>query len=105
MRKVALVVLIVLLGGLGIEVAARAYRVGQCNRFAKVVRGIAQERDRGVSSDAMRARLKATEAAQTKPNPEIDDLMESTITGIYGHPELTPDQCAAVALDGCLTHR
>jgi hypothetical protein len=97
--------LIVLLGGLGIEVAARAYRVGQCNRFAKVVRGIAQERDRGVSSDAMRARLKATETAQTKPNPEIHDLMESTITGIYGHPELTPDQCAAVALDGCLTHR
>jgi hypothetical protein len=66
MRKVALVVLIVLLGGLGIEVAARAYRVGQCNRFAKVVRGIAQERDRGVSSDAMRARLKATEAASAK---------------------------------------
>src|ERR1700680_1223236 len=106
MRKiVALVVLIVLLGGFGIEVGARAYRLRQCNHYAKVVRGMAQERDSGVSSDVMRARLKATEAAQTEPDPGIHDLMESTITGIYGHPELTPDQCAAVALDGCLTHR
>jgi hypothetical protein len=106
MRKiVALVVLIVLLGGFGIEVGARAYRLRQCNRYAKVVRGMAQERDSGVSSDVMRARLKATEAAQTEPDPGIHDLMESTITAIYGNPELTPDQCAAVALDGCLTHR
>jgi len=106
MRKiVALVVLIVLLGGFGIEVGARAYRLRQCNRYAKVVRGMAQERDSGVSSDVMRARLKATEAAQTEPDPGIHDLMGSTITAIYGHPELTPDQCAAVALDGCLTHR
>ena len=104
MRKVvALVVLIVLLGGFGVEVGARAYRLRQCNRYAKVVRGMAQERDGGVSSDVMRARLKATEAAQTEPDPGIHDLMESTITGIYGHPELTPDQCAAVALDGCPT--
>jgi hypothetical protein len=40
MRKiVVLVVLIVLLGGFGIEVGARAYRLRQCNRYAKVVRG------------------------------------------------------------------
>jgi hypothetical protein len=104
MRRIALLVaLIVLLGYFGIEVVPRAYRLRQCNRYAKVVRGMAQERDGGVSSDVMRARLKATEAAQ--PDPGIHDLMESTITAIYGHPELTPDQCAAVALDGCLTHR
>ena len=49
MRKiVTLVVLIVLLGGFGIEVGARAYRLRQCNRYAKVVRGMAQERDSGV---------------------------------------------------------
>jgi hypothetical protein len=106
MKKIlALVVFTVLLGGLGIEVAARAYRAQQCNRFAKVVQEMARERDRGVSSDVMRARLKETEAAQTKPNPEIHDLMESTITALYEHPELTPDQVSAVALDGCLTHR
>jgi hypothetical protein len=45
---------------------------------------MAQERDSGVSSDVMRARLKATEAAQTEPDPGIHDLMESTITAIYG---------------------
>ena len=99
-KIVALVVLIVLLGGFGIEVGARAYRLRQCNRYSKVVRGMAQERDSGVSSDVMRARLKATE-----PDPGIHDLMESTITAIYGNPELTPDQITAVALDGCLTHR
>jgi hypothetical protein len=106
MRRIALLVaLIVLLGYFGIKVVPRAYRLRQCNRYAKVVRGMAQERDSGVSSDVMRARLKATEAAQTKPDPGIHDLMESTIAGIYAHPELTPDQSAAVALDGCLTHR
>lgn len=104
-KTVGLFVLIVLLGGLGIKVVARAYRVRQCNRFAKIVRGMAQERDSGVSSEVMRARLKATEAAQTETNPVIHDLMESTITAIYAHPELNPDQVAAVALDGCLTHR
>jgi hypothetical protein len=105
MKKTAgLVVLIVLLGGLGFKVVVRAYRVRQCNRFAKIVRGMARERDNGVSSDVIRARLKATEAAQGKPDPEIHDLMESTIAGIYQHPELTPDQLAAVASDGCLTH-
>ena len=104
-KIVALVVVIVLLAGLGIELALRAYRFRQCNRFAKIVQGMAQERDKGVSSDVMRARLRANEAAQTHPDPGIHDLMESTITGIYEHPELTPDQCGAVALDGCLTHR
>jgi hypothetical protein len=70
MKKiVALVVLILLLGGFCIEVVARAYRLRQRNRYAKVVRGMAQERDSGVSSDVMRARLKATEAAQTEPDP------------------------------------
>jgi len=104
-RTVVLVVLIVLLGGLGFKVAVRAYRARQCNRFAKIVRTMAHERDSGVSSDVLRARLKATEAAQSKPDPEIHDLMEGTIKGIYEHPELTPDQLAAVARDGCLTHR
>ena len=65
--------LTVLLGGFGVEVGARAYRLRQCNRYAKVVRGMTQERDSGVSSDVMRARLKATEAAQTEPDPGIDD--------------------------------
>lgn len=106
MKKiVALAVLIVLLGAFGLEVVARAYRVRECNRFAKIVQGMAQERDGGVSADAIRARLKASEAAQSRPDPEIHELMESTIAGIYGHPELTPGQCAAVALDGCMTHR
>jgi hypothetical protein len=105
MRKAALAMLIVLLGALGIEAGVRAYRVRQCNGYAKIVREMAQERDRGVSSAAMRARLKATEASQSKPNPAIHDLMENTITGLYEHPELSPDQTAAIALDGCMTHR
>jgi hypothetical protein len=105
MRKLALVVLIVVLGGLGFEASVQAYRSRLCNRYANVVREMAQERDRGVSSDVQRARLKATEASQAKPNPEIHDLMESTITGLYEHFELTPDQSAAIALDGCLAHR
>ena len=100
----ALVVLIVLLGALGIEAGVRAYRVRQCNRYADIVRQMAAERDRGVSSDALRARLKATEASQTRPNPEIHDLMENTITGLYEHPELNPEQSASIALDGCLEH-
>jgi len=100
----ALVVLIVLLGALGIEAGLRAYRVRQCNRYADIVRAMAGERDRGVSSDALRARLKATEASQTKPNPAIHDLMENTITGLYEHPELNPEQSASIALDGCLEH-
>ena len=102
MRKMALVVFIVLLCGLGVKVVARAYRLRQCNRYAKVVREMAQERDRGVSSDMMRARLKAREGTQTKPDSQVHGLMESIITAIYEHPELTPDQCAAVALNDCL---
>jgi hypothetical protein len=30
--------------------------------------------------------------------------MESTITGLYEHPELNPEQSAGIALDGCLEH-
>jgi hypothetical protein len=54
MRKiVALVVLIVLLGGFGIEVGARAYRLRQCNRYAKVAEDSAGARQRGfVGCDA-----------------------------------------------------
>ena len=100
-----MVALTVVLGYFGFKAVARAYRLRQCNRYANVVREMVRERDSGVSSDAMRARLKATEAAQTEPNPAIHDLMESAITAIYAHPELSPDQCADVALDGCLTHR
>jgi len=103
MRKLALVAFIVVLGGLGIKAAARAYRVQQCNRYARLVRDMAQERDRGISSDVMRARLKAREAAQHKSDPKVHELMESTITSIYEHPEITPDQSAAVALDDCST--
>jgi hypothetical protein len=103
MRKLALVVFIVLLGGLGLKAVARAYRVQQCNRYARLVRDMAEERDRGISSDVMRARLKAREAAQRKSDPKVHELMESTITAIYEHPEITPDQSAAIALDDCFT--
>jgi hypothetical protein len=104
-KTVVVVVLIGLLGALGFKVAVRAYRVTRCNRFAQIVAGMAKERDSGVSSDVLRARLKATESAQSKPDPEIHDLMENTITGIYEHPELSPQQLGDIARDGCLTHR
>lgn len=108
MRKLALIVLVVSLGALGIKAIARAYRLQQCDRYAKLVLDMAQERDRGVSSDVLLDRLKArevAEAAQHKSDPKVRDLIESTIAAIYEHPEITPEQSAVVAHDDCMMLR
>lgn len=100
MKKIIVVVAVVgLLGYFSFGVFVRAYRQHQCNKYADAVKGFARDRDTGVSADAMRAKLKAL---TPQNDPAIRNMVESTVTGIYGHPELSPDQCAAVALDACM---
>ena len=100
MKKIIVIVAVVgLLGYFGFGVFVRAYRQHQCGKFADAVRGFARDRDSGVSADAMRAKLKEL---TPQNDPAVQNMMESTVTGIYGHPELTPEQCAAVALDACM---
>jgi hypothetical protein len=100
MKKIILILAAVgLLGYLGFGVFVRAYRQHQCGKYADAVRGFARDRDSGVTADVMRAKLKAL---TPQNDPAVQNMVESTVTGIYGHPELTPEQCAAVALDACM---
>src|SRR5260370_265587 len=97
MNKVFPLAIAIMLGlALARECAHAGGDPGACEALADYVGAVGRLRDRGVSSEAVRAR------ADSIADPEVKLRAEMVITAVFGQPKMTPDQMAEMTLEACL---